>query len=164
MSKQANDIWKLPHPLAGVAVEALGLVRSLSIYGCYWLGSKFKKEFQQKIWPSSKIDPAKLAGAAAKVTEKINGFASEGEQLCSPVLSGSAVTLQTWALELSQKTHTLFAMADHLTVFSQVVKDKPLELPCLNALEDRVCTALGRHVFNAPPAMSLPSLLLKEDE
>jgi hypothetical protein len=140
MSKQANDIWKLPYHLAGAAVSGV------SIYGCYrscyWLGSKFKKEFQ-KIWPSSKIDPAKLAGAAAKVTEKINGFASEGE--------------------LSHKLTTLFAMADHLTVFSQVVKDKPLELPCLNALEDRVCTALGRHVFSAPPAMSLPSLLLKED-
>jgi hypothetical protein len=135
MSKQANDI---PHPLARAAVAGV------CIYGCYWLGSKFKKEFQ-KILPSSKIDPAKLADAAAEVTKKINGFASEGEP--------------------SQLTQgTLCAMADHLTVFSQVVKDKPLELRCLNVLEDRVCTALGHHIFNAPTAMSLPSLLLKEDE
>jgi hypothetical protein len=117
----------------------LPLTGGVALTGCIY--SKFKKEFQ-KIWPSSKIDPDELAGAAAKVTEKINCFASEGE--------------------LTQGA--LFAMADHLTVFSQVVKDKSLELPYLNALEDRVCTALGRHVFNAPPAMSLPSLLLKEDE
>ena len=109
-----------------------------------------------KFWRgSSKIDPAKLADAAHKVTQRIKDLAPDG-----------VPPSQAWQ-------GALCALTDHLAVFRRLLaKDKGLSAELeqddalhdppspLNALDDCVCMALGRHIFTCqgPSAISFPSL------
>ena len=137
--------------LARPAVAFAGLAAGLA---CYFAIKRRRA--------ASKIDPAKLAAAAENVTETIKDLAPEGELPPSQAWQGA-----------------LCALTDHLAVFRRLLaKDRGLSAELLlehddalddppsplNALEDRICMQLGRHIFTyqGPSAISFPSLSPKD--